>query len=78
MWKILFDKEREEMKQMHFSKQSIKKFLQMRNIIFDKKIAAFLQHCSLSDYVQLSIRFSKVYTTFENFIKRIQGKRINA
>ena len=75
MWKTLFDKDKEELKQMQFSKQSIKKFVQMKKIVFDKKIKAFLQRCSINDYVQLSIRFSNVYTTFENFIKQIQGKR---
>ena len=75
MWKLLFEKDKEELKQMKFSKQSIKKIVQMKKIVFDKKIAAFLQRCSLTNHVQLSIRFSNVYTTFEDFIKRIQGKK---
>ena len=77
MWKSLFDKDKEELKQMLFSKQAIKKIVQMKKIVFDKKITAFLQQCLLTNYVQLSIRFSNVYNTFEDFIKRIQGKRIN-
>ena len=77
MWKSLFDKDKEELKQMQFSKQAIKKFLQLKKIVFDKKITDFLQQCLLTNYVQLSIRFSYVYATFEDFIKRIQEKRIN-
>ena len=75
MWQTLSMENINELKQMKFSRQAIRKFKQLRQTDF--KIVTFLQKCLITDYVQLSISFLNVYTTFEDFIKRIQGKRIN-
>ena len=74
MWQTLLDKNKDELREMKFSKRAIRKFALLRRIKFDKKIVIFLQKCEIIDYIQLSIRFSNVYTTFENFKDRIEGK----
>ena len=74
MWKKLFDKKKMELKKMKFSFQAIKEMLNMKDKKFDKKIAAFLEQCSLVDYIEVSLKFANVYNNFEEFINQIQGK----
>ena len=73
MWKKLFDKKQMELKKMKFSFQAIKEMLNMKDKKFDKKIAAFLEQCSLVDYIEVSLKFANVYNNFEEFINQIQG-----
>lgn len=72
MWEEIFKKSIPELKKMKFSKESIKFLMDMRTKKFDKKIVSFLQRCSVTDYIQLSIGFSNVYVTFDGFVKQIQ------
>ena len=74
MWKILFEKGKEQWKQMNFSKKVNKTFGQMKKINYDKNIVIFLRNCLLSNYIELSIRFTTVYGTLKDFLKDIQGK----
>ena len=73
MWNTLFEN-RDEWKKMNFSRQATKKFKELSKTIFDKKIAKFLEKCEVDEYLKLSTSFAKVYGSFDQFLKEVQGK----
>ena len=76
MWKILFGKGKECWRQMNFSRKVIKIFGEMKRMDFDRNIVHFLDRCSLSNHIQLSISFSNVYGSLQDFFVANQGKGI--
>ena len=74
MWKIFFGMTSEKWQQMKFSHRSIKKFRNMKKMLYDQRFVSFLERCGVDEYQNLAIAFSDVYGSFEEFLSEIQGK----